>query len=78
MDWPILGIYKSRSRSGDMAKGLQLSKQEVAEISFKSTNEFKGGGGGPRCQKSWKYDFEITGDPKGSLSGSTFCSGFKP
>ena len=24
-----------------------------------------------------EHDFEITGDPKGSLSGSTFWSGFK-
>ena len=28
-------------------------------------------------QKSWKYDFEITVDPKGPPSGSTFWLGFK-
>ena len=27
------------------------------------------------CVKSWKHDFEITGDPKGPPSGSTFLSG---
>ena len=26
--------------------------------------------------KSWKHDFEITGDPKGPPSGSNFWSGF--
>ena len=39
----------------------------------------KGGGGGregPRSE-SWKHDFEITGDPKGRPSGSTFWSGFE-
>ena len=37
-----------------------------------------GGGGGVQDQKSWKHDFEIAGDPKGSLSGSTFWFGFAP
>ena len=27
-------------------------------------------------QKSWKHDFEITGDPKGPPGGSTFKLGF--
>ena len=27
--------------------------------------------------KSWKHDFEIAGDPKGTPSGSTFWSGFE-
>ena len=36
-----------------------------------------GGGGGVQGQKSWKHDFEIAGDPKGSLSGSTFWLGFE-
>ena len=26
-------------------------------------------------QRSWKHDFEITGDPKGPTSGSNFWSG---
>ena len=34
-------------------------------------------GGGVQGQKSWKHYFEITGDPKGSPSGSTFWSGFE-
>ena len=38
---------------------------------------FKGGGGGVQGQKSWKHDFEITGDPKVPPSGSTFWSGFE-
>ena len=29
-----------------------------------------------RGQKSWKHDFEITGDPKGPPGGSTFSLGF--
>ena len=29
-------------------------------------------GGGVQGQISWKHDFEITGDPKGPPSGSTF------
>ena len=29
-------------------------------------------GGGVQGQKSWKHYFEITGDPKGPPSGSTF------
>ena len=33
---------------------------------------FKGGGGGVQGLKSWKHYFEITGDPKGPPSGSTF------
>ena len=28
-------------------------------------------------QKSWKHDFEITGDPKCPPVGSTFWSGFE-
>ena len=36
-----------------------------------------GGGGGVQGQKSWKHDFEIAGDTKGSLSGSTFWLGFE-
>ena len=36
-----------------------------------------GGGGGVQGQKSWKHDFEITGNPKGPFSGSTFWWGFK-
>ena len=36
-----------------------------------------GGGGGVQGQKNWKHDFEIAGDPKGSLSGSTFWLGFE-
>ena len=28
-------------------------------------------------QKSWKHDFEITGDPKFPPGGSTFWSGFE-
>ena len=28
-------------------------------------------------QKNWKHDFEITGEPKGSPSGSNFWSGFE-
>ena len=35
------------------------------------------GGGGVQGQKSWKHDFEITGDPKGPTSGSTFWLGFE-
>ena len=27
----------------------------------------RGGGGGVQGQKSWKHDFEITGDPKAQL-----------
>ena len=34
-------------------------------------------GGGVQGLKSWKHDFEITGDPKGPPSGSTFWSGFE-
>ena len=34
-------------------------------------------GSGVKGQKSFKHDFEITGDPKGPPSGSTFSSGFK-
>ena len=34
-------------------------------------------GGGVQGQKSWKHDFEeVTGDPKGSPSGSTILVGF--
>ena len=36
-----------------------------------------GGGGGVQGQKSWKHDFEITGDPKGPPTESTFWSGFE-
>ena len=36
-----------------------------------------GGGAGVQGQKSWKHDFEITGDPKGPPSGSTSWSGFE-
>ena len=36
-----------------------------------------GGGGGGQGLKSWKHDFEITGDPKGPPSGSTFWRGFE-
>ena len=36
-----------------------------------------GGGGGVQGLKSWKHDFEITVDPKGPPSGSTFWSGFE-
>ena len=32
---------------------------------------------GVQGQKSLKHDFEITGDPKGPPSGSTFWLGFK-
>ena len=35
-----------------------------------------GGGGGVQGLKSWKHDFEITGDPKGPPSVSTFRSCF--
>ena len=35
------------------------------------------GGGGVQGQESLKHDFEITGDPKGPLSWSTFWSGFE-
>ena len=35
------------------------------------------GVGAVQCLKSWKHDFEITGDPKGPPSGSTFWSGFE-
>ena len=31
------------------------------------------GGGEVQGQKLWKYDFEITGDPKIPLRGQTFC-----
>ena len=41
-----------------------------------STFKKGGGGGGVQGLKSWKHDFEITGDPKGP-SGSTFWSGFE-
>ena len=34
-------------------------------------------GRGVQGQKSWKHDFEITGDPKGPPSGSTFWSCFE-
>ena len=34
-------------------------------------------GGGVQGQKSWKHDFEITGDPKGPPSGSTIWWGFE-
>ena len=39
----------------------------------------KGGGGGGEVKglKSWKHDFEITGDPKGPPIGSTFWSSFE-
>ena len=30
---------------------------------------------GVQGQKSWKHNFEITGDPKGPPSGPTFCIG---
>ena len=36
-----------------------------------------GGGGGVQGQKSWKHDFEITGDPKVPPSGSTIWWGFE-
>ena len=36
-----------------------------------------GGCGGVQAQKSWKHDFEITGDPKCPPSGLTFWSGFE-
>ena len=39
-----------------------------------------GGGGGAwefQGQKSWKHDFEITGDPKYPPGGSTFWPGFE-
>ena len=32
--------------------------------------------GGDQGQKCWKHDFDITGDPKGPPSGSTFWWGF--
>ena len=35
------------------------------------------GGGEFQGQKSWKHDFEITGDPKCPPGGSTFWSGFE-
>ena len=35
------------------------------------------GGGEFQGQKSWKHDFEITGDPKFPPGGSTFWSGFE-
>ena len=35
------------------------------------------GGGGVQGQISWKHDFEITCDPKGPPSGSTFWWGFE-
>ena len=37
----------------------------------------RGGGGGVQGLKSWKHDFEITGDPKGPPIGSTFWSSFE-
>ena len=43
---------------------------------YKSHNLTLKGGGGPRSE-SWKHDFEITGDPKGPPSRSTFWSGFE-
>ena len=32
---------------------------------------------GGKGKNSWKHDIEITGDPKGPSSGSTFWSGFE-
>ena len=37
---------------------------------MKKFNEFQG-------QKRWKHDFEMTGDPNGPPSGSTFWVGFE-
>ena len=37
----------------------------------------KGGGGGVQGLKSWKHDFEITGDPKGPPIWTTFWSSFE-
>ena len=44
-----------------------------------TSNDVKGGGGGGGVQGqiSRKHDFEITGDPKGPPSGSTFWWGFE-
>ena len=33
--------------------------------------------GGVQGQKSWKHNFEITGEPKGPTGGSTFWLGFE-
>ena len=33
--------------------------------------------GGVQGQKSWKHDFEITGEPKGPPTGSNFWWGFE-
>ena len=47
------------------------------ESRFTFSIRIKGGGGGVQGQKRWNHDFEITGDPKGTPSGSTFWWGFK-
>ena len=46
-------------------------------LKFFVPNKFSLGGGEFQGQKSWKHDFEITGDPKFPPGGSTFWSGFE-
>ena len=48
---------------------------DLCEFIKTFTNCIKGGG--VQGLKSWKHDFEITGDPKGPPIGSTFWSSFE-
>ena len=54
-----------------------LARNLFSKLIGLNPSPLKGGGGGVQGQKSWKHDFEITDDPKGPPSGSTFWSGFE-
>ena len=52
---------------------------KIAKIpKFYVPNKFSLGGGEFQGQKSWKHDFEITGDPKCPPGGSTFGRVLRP
>ena len=57
-------------------KAAKVSNWYNANISTIIAN-YQGVKGGVQGQKSWNHDFEITSDPKGPPSGSTFWWGFE-
>ena len=54
-----------------------IKKNNFLIIEVMSHNHLKGWGEEVQGQKSWKHDFEIAGDPKGSLSESNLWLGFE-
>ena len=60
----IIFIYHAITLSGSYWKSTVFCNAKCTLVSSLR--------GGVQGQKSWKHDFEITGDPKGPPSGSTF------